>query len=142
MAADDLPVVIDTNILFSALLAEESHVSKIVKRSPHRFFIGETALVELFEHKERIARFSHLRPVVLAEALHALLRKLNLFKEDLIADAYWVKARDLCHDIDPDDERFVALTLALDGVLWTGDKRLRRGLEAKGFDRFFNPGPE
>jgi predicted nucleic acid-binding protein len=70
------------------------------------------------------------------------LRKLNLFKEDLIAESHWTKARELCADIDPDDERFVALTLALQGVLWTGDKRLRRGLEAKGFDQFFTPGPE
>lgn len=142
MAADDLLIVIDTNILFSALLAEGSRVSRIVLRSPHRFYIGETALVELFEHKERIARFSRLRPDVLAQALHTLLRKLNLFKEDLIAEPHWATARELCKDIDPDDERFVALTLALDGVLWTGDKRLRRGLEAKGFDRFFTPDPE
>ncbi|HYH83441.1 MAG TPA: PIN domain-containing protein [Longimicrobium sp.] len=142
MPADDLLVVIDTNILFSALPAEESRVSRIVKRSPHRLFIGETAFVELFEHKERIARFSRLRPDVLAQALHSLLRKLNLFKEDLIAEGHWAKARELCKDIDPDDERFVALAFALDGVLWTGDKRLQRGLKAKGFYRFFTPDQE
>lgn len=30
----------------------------------------------------------------------------------------------------------MALTLELDGLLWTGDKRLRAGLQAKGLGRF------
>lgn len=33
----------------------------------------------------------------------------------------------------------VALTLALDGLLWTGDKVLKAGLTERGFDRFFTP---
>ncbi|MFL5541612.1 MAG: PIN domain-containing protein [Longimicrobiaceae bacterium] len=45
----------------------------------------------------------------------------------------------LCRGVDPGDEPFVALTLALDGRLWTGDQKLRRGLVARGFDRFFDP---
>ncbi|MEI7935826.1 MAG: PIN domain-containing protein [Verrucomicrobiota bacterium] len=32
---------------------------------------------------------------------------------------------------------FIALTLHLDGRLWTGDDKLKAGLRAKGFDRFF-----
>jgi predicted nucleic acid-binding protein len=34
---------------------------------------------------------------------------------------------------------FIALTLHLDGRLWTGDEELKAGLRAKGFDRFFEP---
>jgi len=41
----------------------------------------------------------------------------------------------LTSDVDADDIAFVALTLHLDAQLWTGDKRLIRGLAAKGFDR-------
>jgi hypothetical protein len=33
----------------------------------------------------------------------------------------------------------MALTLALDGRLWTGDRKLRKGLTARGFTRFFDP---
>jgi predicted nucleic acid-binding protein len=32
---------------------------------------------------------------------------------------------------------FVALTIFLDGYLWTGDKKLKKSLEKKGFDKFF-----
>lgn len=34
---------------------------------------------------------------------------------------------------------FVALTLHLDGQLWTSDDELKAGLRAKGFDRFYEP---
>jgi predicted nucleic acid-binding protein len=40
-----------------------------------------------------------------------------------------------CAEIQP----FIALTLHLDGRLWTGDDELKAGLRAKGFDRFFEP---
>jgi hypothetical protein len=32
----------------------------------------------------------------------------------------------------------VALTLELDGLLWTGDKKLITGLRERGFDKFFD----
>ncbi|HET7229321.1 MAG TPA: PIN domain-containing protein [Longimicrobium sp.] len=142
MAADELPIILDTNILFSALLAEKSRITHVILFSHLQFFVGEWALVELFEHKERIARISRLEPDLLLEALHKILRKVSFYKEDFIGEEHWRTARELCADVDPDDERFIALTLALDGLLWTGDKRLRRGLEAKGFDRFFSPDQE
>lgn len=48
MAADP-PVVIDTNILFSALLAANGRIHHTLFRSGYQFRICETALVELFE---------------------------------------------------------------------------------------------
>jgi len=37
------------------------------------------------------------------------------------------------------DAPFVALTLQLDGRLWTSDEELKVGLKVRGFDRFFEP---
>jgi predicted nucleic acid-binding protein len=51
----------------------------------------------------------------------------------------WREAHRLCHDIDPTDTPHIALTLTLDGRLWTGDRRLMEGLKRKGFERFFVP---
>ena len=45
----------------------------------------------------------------------------------------------LCKGIDENDTAYVALTLHLDGRFWTGDERLKTGLRARGFDRFFEP---
>lgn len=43
------------------------------------------------------------------------------------------------NEIDINDVAYVALALELNGRLWTGDKPLKAGLIAKGFDRFFEP---
>jgi len=43
------PVVIDTNILFSALLNQDSHFATIIQRLEYRFFICEYVVVELFK---------------------------------------------------------------------------------------------
>ncbi|WP_413176102.1 PIN domain-containing protein [Anabaena azotica] len=39
--------------------------------------------------------------------------------------------------MDESDTPHVALTLELEGLLWTGDKKLKEGLIRKGFDKFF-----
>ena len=55
-----LPVVADTNILFSALLGRGSRFSETVAASDRRFYAGELVLAELFKHKERIVEHSRL----------------------------------------------------------------------------------
>jgi predicted nucleic acid-binding protein len=131
------PVVVDTNILFSSLLRSRTRFAEVLLQSGHPFYVCETVLVELFKRKEKILGFSRLGEDDLARLYHILLRRVNLFKEDLIAPEHWAAAVDLCQDLDPTDTPHVALTLALDGLLWTGDQRLRNGLTSKGFDRFF-----
>jgi predicted nucleic acid-binding protein len=39
----------------------------------------------------------------------------------------------------PHDRPYVAFTLALEGRLWTGDRKLRKGRTVHGFTRFFDP---
>ena len=46
------------------------------------------------------------------------------------------QAYNLCFDVDIKDVYFVALAIELNGVLWTGDTKLKEGLRKKGFDRF------
>lgn len=139
MTGNEPRVVIDTNILFSALLGRSASISRLLFHSGHRFVICETALVELFKHRERIAALSSLTPDNLLAAYHRLLRRLELYKEDLVGADDWAAAMEYCAGIDMDDVPHVAVALAAGGVLWTGDQRLRRGLEARGFTRFFDP---
>ncbi|HEX6749097.1 MAG TPA: PIN domain-containing protein [Longimicrobium sp.] len=139
MLADDEPVVVDTNILFSTLLGRAGRILNTFFLSERRFVIGETALVELFEHKEKILKSSKLTPDEVAGMYHRMLRRIEIYKEDLISVEHWERAAELCGGIDADDVPHIALTLALGGRLWTGDGVLRRGLEARGFSRFFSP---
>ncbi|HEX6750099.1 MAG TPA: PIN domain-containing protein [Longimicrobium sp.] len=139
MPAGDAPVVVDTNIIFSALLRLESRILHSLLTSGRRLLICETILVELFRHQDRIRRHSTVGDDHFGKLLHDILRRIEIYKEDLIPDEYVARAMDLCVEIDPADAIVVALTLAADGLLWTGDRKLRRGLEIRGFDRFYDP---
>lgn len=74
-----------------------------------------------------------------ARLYHALLRRLTLYKEDLITGENRIAAYALCRDVDETDTPHVALTLELGGLLWTGDKALKQGLQRRGFTHFFEP---
>lgn len=133
-------VVVDTNILFSALLVAQSTWAEVILNdAEHTFVICEAVVVELFEHKERIVQISKLPIESVIAAYHDLLRTVTLYKENWIAPENWRRAYALCTDVDEDDTPHVALALELNALLWTGDRRLKAGLQAKGFDRFFAP---
>ena len=53
-------VVVDTNIIFSALLREDNrYANTIIKNEAHHDFYGVYfTIVELFKHKERIKKYS------------------------------------------------------------------------------------
>jgi predicted nucleic acid-binding protein len=131
VAGEHSTVVVDTNILFSTLLGRAGRILRTLFRPEHHFVIGETALVELFEHKEKILRATKLSPDEVAGVYHRVLRRIEIYKEDLIPDEDWSRAAELCGGIDEDDLPHIALVLTTGGVLWTGDQKLRRGLEAK-----------
>lgn len=133
-------IVIDTNIFFSLLLREDAALRKgfLTDNAP-RFHCPRFVFVELFKHKERIAQATELSEEDLLECLHELLARVHFVEEGAIPIGTWMEARRLCRDVDPKDAPFVALSLHLDGRLWTSDDELKAGLRAKGFDRFFEP---
>jgi len=138
---DSTKIVVDTNILFSALLRDNTAYSWVLLDTARTFCVCESTIIELFKHKERIVRHSKLDKDDVIRVLYILLRNLHIYKEALIDAEIRQQAVVLCRDIDPMDAPQVALTLHLDGLLWTGDKRLRRGLAEKGFTAFF-PQPD
>lgn len=131
-------IIVDTNILFSALLNSQSSFTEILIGSGCRFFVCEQVLVELFKRKEKIVKVSQLSEDEIVRIYQILLKQITLYKEDLIALENRV-ASYMCKDIDESDTPHVALTLELDGLLWTGDKKLKEGLRRKGFEQFFEP---
>ena len=132
-------VILDTNILFSALLSSTSSFSKTILQTEHKFYVNELVLVEIFKHKTRITELSQLSEDEVVQLFYRLLRRLEMYKEDLITSSNRLSAYQLCQDVDKEDTPHVALTLELNGILWTGDKKLKEGLIRKGFDRFYEP---
>lgn len=135
---DESRVVVDTNILFSALLRDDTAYARILLDGSHTFYVCESTIVELFKHKERIVQHTRLDEDGVIRVLYTLLQHLHIYKEAMIDAKTRQQAFELCQAIDVADAPQVALTLHLNGLLWTGDKRLRDGLADKGFTAFFN----
>lgn len=130
-------IIVDTNILFSALLREQSKFTDILLRSDYQLHVCEFVIVELFTRKDKLVTMSQLSKDEILRLLYVLLRRLNVYKEDLIQPENRKRAYDLCADIDPSDSPHVALALELNGLLWTGDETASC-IEKKGFNQFFD----
>jgi predicted nucleic acid-binding protein len=75
---------------------------------------------------------SKLEEDEILELLYSILEKLEVVDDRNIALKYRKEAYNLTEDIDPTDAIFAALALFLNAKLWSGDKRLKEGLENKG----------
>ena len=133
-------VVVDANIAFKTLVAQRGDLRDRLRSSEQlRFFSPRFLFVELFKHKERLVHATRLNEAELLESLHTLTRRLEFVSETTIRLGTWVEAHRLCQGIDEADIPYVALTLHLDGRLWTEDQALKEGLRSRGFDRLFTP---
>ena len=133
-------IIVDANIAFRCLVAHRGDVrAQLMQQSRAGLFTPRYLFVELFKHKQRIVTASRLPEDEVLEALYTLSSQLRFYNESLIPFPVWTQALRLCGSIDEKDTPYVALTLHLDGCLWTQDEELKRGLRARGFDRFFEP---
>jgi len=132
-----MKIVVDTNIVFSALINTNSHIGDMLFNSSSdiEFYTCDLLKEEIERHHPKLQSLSRITPEKLKVSQDLLFSQLEFISYDLIIQDHWLQAVNLTSDVDADDIAFVALTLHLDAQLWTGDKRLIRGLAAKGFDR-------
>lgn len=130
-------VIVDTNILFSSLRSKNSKLRVVLEREDLHFYAPNFLMVEIFKHKERILQKSKATEDEVYEVLYKTLHKITFINEETISLGNFIEAYKLCGDIDEKDTPFVALTLELEGELWTKDDFLKRGLIKKGFNSFF-----
>ena len=82
-----MKLVVDTNIIFSALLKKESKELDLLLRANYEFFIPKTLFVELFKHKEKIIQASKLEEDEILELLYSILEKLEVVDDRNICPA-------------------------------------------------------
>lgn len=133
-------VVVDANIAFKALVSQRGDLrDRLDPTTDPKFYTPGYLFVELFKHKKRLAHATRLTEDQLLEALQTLVGRLEFVKEADISIGLWMEAHRLCKGVDEHDTPYIALTLHLDGRLWTEDAQLKQALRAKGFNRFFEP---
>ena len=130
-------IIIDTNILFSALLNTDSRIGQILINGKryYIFYAPEYIREEIIEHKDKIKTIAKLSDDDFIELYELILRNITILNHTLIPTNIYKKAENLCETIDLDDTIFVSVAEFTRGKLWTGDKKLLNGLSEKGYKR-------
>jgi len=129
-----MKLVVDTNVVFSALLKRDSKEIEIFQSANHDIFIPKFLFVEIFKHKEKIVKVSRLSEEEILDSFYSLLKYCTIFDDEDVPESIFHKAFDYVADIDPKDVVFIASALTIDACLWSGDKKLINALKKKGVD--------
>lgn len=135
-----MKIVVDTNIIFSALLNTNGSIGDLTFNSGSQFEFYSCSYMryEIQKHWSRIQKISKLPDEQLQISYTLILSKLKFINEEIIPLKIWLESEQLTKEIDIDDTDFVALTKFLKATLWTGDKVLYNGLKDLSFKKLVN----
>ena len=127
---DKMRVVIDTNIVFSAILNTNSLIAHIILHPKSRihFYSTDLLLIEIQDHKNKLKLLSGFSDADLTKTISIVTNKIRFINAELIPLNILISTQKNLKDIDIDDTEFVALTSHPHGKLWSGDKVLQKGL--------------
>ena len=130
-------IVVDTNIVFSAILNTNSKFSRIIlqPKSKLNFYSTNQLEDELAEHWGKLRKISKYSEFELHKASSLITSRIKFISVELIPIKFYQTAEELTTDSDIDDTEFVALTEHIRGKFWSGDKALLRGLKKKNWNR-------
>lgn len=125
--------VVDSNIVFSALLNPNSIVGEVLFdiQNQFEFYAPEFLVTEIEKYSDKIAKYTKLNDENLKVVKTSVLSSIRLISEELISENSWNNAIELTKNIDENDTPFVALSIELNTKLWTGDKKLIKGISRK-----------
>ncbi|MBN2484638.1 MAG: hypothetical protein JXB34_01560 [Bacteroidales bacterium] len=130
-------VVVDTNLIFSALIPKASRIREILFENNLRFYSPNFLIAEIYKHKSKLIKNSKLSESEIYLYFNSIIEKIKFIPTEYIGIESRQKAYDLCKDVDVKDIPFLALAIDLNVPLWTGDRKLKDGLKTKGYNNFY-----
>jgi len=133
-------IIVDTNIVFSALLNSNSRIGRLLldSRDKFQFYSCKYLQKEIHRHTDKIRCYSGLDNDDLSELIALVESRIFFIEEELLPATIIAEAKEWVTDVDFDDFAFVAVANHLDAWLWTGDKKLTVGLRQKGYHRIIS----
>ena len=131
-------IVVDTNIVFSAILNTDSVIANLLLKYDNLFFFRTTENLkyEIEKHKSKLQAISGLNGTKIETSKKIIFNRLVFVKNDEVDLKYRRKGYDLSKNIDENDFLFISLNECFkDSLLWTGDKKLIQGLRNKGYKK-------
>lgn len=129
-----MKIVIDSNVLFSALISGRENYLDIIKMND--VYVPDIVLYELNKYETMIITKAKLKQADFRLFVRMLFEKIVVIPKFAISPENWREAFKICSDIDEKDTPFIALSLEFKYPLWTNDKTLFKKLQEKGFDNF------
>ena len=118
-------IIIDANILFSALI-KDSKTREIILKADEFFLFPSYIFIEAQKYKQEIIEKSKMPKEEFEKLFRLILGKVLIVPNEVLIP-YRKIAFEIVKDIDPTDVLFVACALAYPGsVIWSNDKRLKK----------------
>ncbi len=130
-------IVVDSNIVFSAMLNTKSNIGQLLTDGSTYFCFYSVSLLktEIQNHKKKLCKIGGYTEQEFEEVFYLITNKIKFIDEIFISDEDFSNAIKIVATIDIDDTLFVALANHLHSKLWTGDKKLIAGLKEKGYTK-------
>ena len=132
-----MKIIVDANIVFSAILNTNSKIADLLLNSKGFFdFIApDYLLTETKKYHNKISLLSKMTITEVQDIENKITKPILFLSGIHVPELYWIKAEQLVLDIDPKDTPYVAFSMFFKTKIWSGDKVLRNGLILKGFKK-------
>lgn len=129
-----MKIIVDANIVFSGILNADGRIGDLLINSEKRlnFIAPEFLRYEIKDKYKKLQFLSGLSIEQIHEAEYLVCKNITFISEEQIDNKYWIEANELVKGIDVDDVQYVAYAKQFRCKIWSGDKKLIKGLKAKG----------
>ncbi|GHT71993.1 hypothetical protein AGMMS50239_41330 [Bacteroidia bacterium] len=107
-----MKIIVDTNIVFSALLNSNSRIGRLLlnSRNSFEFYSCKYLQKEIHRHLSKIQNYSKLNDDDLSELINLIESRIFFIDEELLPEAIITEAKNLVEGVDFDDFAFIAIT--------------------------------
>ena len=128
-------VIADANIVISAIINPQGKIATLLSAgsSSIEFIIPQFTLSEIKKHKERICAKGKISAAIFDKLLNNLLSNILIINDEEILLEHIDKALLLTKYIDTNDTLYIALSIGLDVLMWTGDLKLHHAMRRQKF---------
>lgn len=128
-----MKLVVDTNIVFSAVLNSNSRIARMLIAGKRHFEFYSCAFLyaELLKHRPKLRTLTGLSSPELDEVIGKVTANIRFVDETTLSSRLILDTERVLATSDLKDVPFVALARKQRAKLWTGDKALVRGLQAE-----------
>ena len=110
-----MKVVVDTNIVFSAILNSNGLIGELLFNSEDQFEFYSSEFInnELTKYKTKLQAITKMSEEKINTSIHQVLKNIDLISSEATSDIHWNRAFELASNVDEDDTPFLATAIGI-----------------------------